>query len=302
MTHRTKRAWLIAGALTGCALAAIQILHDVRVPVGFLPGVAARVNGRDIDRASVERTVAGFDARLRTSEAAARDRVLTRMIDEELLVQHALDSGAAATDPEVRAALLRAAISRVNSEVASQSISADAMGVFYETHRSAYASPATYEVTPLYYESPNYPNLQDARRRAAAAQASVLAGEAVETLAPRADELPFVAPGTLATARTLANYFGSSAVAALDQIRPGETTQPGVFGRGVLVLYLNRRVAGASPALPGIHDLVQADVLRERQEGALENLLQSLRKAAQIDIAPSPPAQTVPPAQAAPPP
>jgi hypothetical protein len=261
MTHRTKRAWLIAGALTGCALAAIQILHDVRVPVGFLPGVAARVNGRDIDRASVERTVAGFDARL-----------------------------------------LRAAISRVNSEVASQSISADAMGVFYETHRSAYASPATYEVTPLYYESPNYPNLQDARRRAAAAQASVLAGEAVETLAPRADELPFVAPGTLATARTLANYFGSSAVAALDQIRPGETTQPGVFGRGVLVLYLNRRVAGASPALPGIHDLVQADVLRERQEGALENLLQSLRKAAQIDIAPSPPAQTVPPAQAAPPP
>jgi hypothetical protein len=293
MNHCTKRAWLIGGALTGCALAAIQILHDVRVPVRFLPGVAARVDGREIDQASVDRTVAGFDARLRKSEAVARDRVLTRMIDEELLVKHALDSGAAETDPEVRAALVRAAISRVNSEVQSQSASTDEMDAFYEKHRSAYASPATYEVTPLYYESPNYPNLQDARSRAEAAQASMLAGQAVEALELRADKLPFAAPGTLATARTLANYFGSSAVAALDQIRPGETTQPGVFGRGVLVLYLNRRVAGASPALPDIHDLVQADALREKQEDALENLLQSLRKAAQIDIAPS--AQPAPP-------
>jgi hypothetical protein len=32
--------------------------------------------------------------------------------------------------------------------------------------------------------------------------------------------------------------------------------------------------------------LVQADAMRERQENALENLLQSLRKTAQIDMAP----------------
>jgi hypothetical protein len=286
MTDRTRRAWLIAGALAGCALAAMQILHDVRLPVRFLPGVAARVNGREIDRASVDRTVAGFDARMRKPEAAVRDRVLTRMIDEELLVQHALDSGAAETDPEVRAALMRAAISRLNSEAASQPISTAEIDAFYGAHRSAYASSANYEVTPLYYESPDFPNLQEARRRADAGQASVLAGQAVETLERGADKLPFVAPGTLATARTLANYFGASAVTALDHIRPGETTQPGVFGRGVLVLYLNRRVAGASPSLPDIHDLVQADAMRERQESALENLLESLRKTAQIDIAP----------------
>jgi hypothetical protein len=280
MTHPTRRAWLIAGAVTGCALAAIQILHDLRVPVRFLPSVAARVNGREIDRSSVDRTVAGFDDRLRKSEASARERVLTRMIDEELLVQHALDSGAAETDPEVRAALVRAAINRVNSEVAAESIPADEIEAFYAAHRSAYASSATYAVTPLYYESP------DARRRADAVQASVHAGQAIESLQRLADPLPFVAPGSLATARTLANYFGASAVAALDQIRPGETTRPDPFGRGVLVLYLSQRVDGASPALPSILDLVQADAMRERQENALENLLQSLRKTAQIDMAP----------------
>jgi hypothetical protein len=152
MTHPTRRAWLIAGAVTGCALAAIQILHDLRVPVRFLPSVAARVNGREIDRSSVDRTVAGFDDRLRKSEASARERVLTRMIDEELLVQHALDSGAAETDPEVRAALVRAAINRVNSEVAAESIPADEIEAFYAARRSAYASRRTHDAEPTRFK------------------------------------------------------------------------------------------------------------------------------------------------------
>src|SRR5882757_8989600 len=132
MTLPGRRAWLIAGAVTGCLLSAIQILHDARVPVRFLPGVAARVNGREIDAAGVDRTVAGLDARLRNSEAAARERVVSRMIDEELLVQHALDSGAAETDPEVRAALVRAAIARVTSEISSQSVSESEIGAYYQ--------------------------------------------------------------------------------------------------------------------------------------------------------------------------
>src|SRR5713101_5202308 len=166
MTSRARRAWLIGGALTGCVLAAIQILHDARIPVRFLPGIAARVNGREIDTASVDRTVAGLDVRLRNSEPDARRRVISRMIDEELLVQHALDSGAAESDPEVRAALVRAAITRVNTEVASQSVSESEVGAFYQSHRSAYASPAAYQVTPLYFESRTFPETDEAQRRA----------------------------------------------------------------------------------------------------------------------------------------
>ncbi|MDB6082675.1 MAG: peptidyl-prolyl cis-trans isomerase [Gammaproteobacteria bacterium] len=286
MTHPTRRAWLIAGAMIGCALAAIQILHDVRVPILFLPSVAARVNGREIDRTAVDRTVAGFDDRLRRPDSSVRDRVLTRMIDEELLVQHALDSGAAETDPEVRAALARAAISRLNSEVSAESMSVDEIEAFYATHRPAYAGAATYEVTPLYYDSPDFPNLLDARRRADTAVANMHAGQAIEAQRRLADPLPLVPPGSMATARTLANYFGASIVAALDRIRPGETTPPDPFGHGVLILYLNKRVEGMSPPLSSIRELVQADALRDKQENALEHLLQSLRKAAQIDMAP----------------
>jgi parvulin-like peptidyl-prolyl isomerase len=286
MTSGARRAWLIAGALTGCLLSAIQILHAARIPVGFLPGVAARVNGRDIEAASVDRTVAGLDARLRNSEQAARKRVVSRMIDEELLVQHALDSGAAETDPEVRAALVRAAVTRVNSEVSSQSVSESEIGAFYQSHRSAYASPAEFQVTPLYFESRAFPDMEEAQRRADSARAGVRAGQTVESLRRAADVLPFGPPAQLATARTLANYFGWPLADELGRIQAGQTTEPATFGRGVLLLYLNQRVDGATPNLQSIHDLVQADALRDKQEAALEELLASLRKSAHIDISP----------------
>src|ERR1700731_3378980 len=199
MTSSARRTWLVFGALTGCLLAAIQIFHDARVPVRFLPGVAARVNGREIDAASVDRTVAGFDARVRNSQPAARERVVSRMIDEELLVQPALDSGAAETDPEVRAAVVRAAITRVNSEIASQSVSEWEIAAFYQSHRSAYASPAAYQVTPLYFESRAFPRVEDARQRADPARAAIRAGRAVESLRRAADVLPFEPPAQLAT-------------------------------------------------------------------------------------------------------
>jgi hypothetical protein len=289
MTDRSRRAWLITGAFTGCALAATQILHDVRMPVQLVPGVAARVNGREIDAVSVNRTVASFDARLRASAPYARERVVSRMIDEELLVQHSLDSGSAETDPEVRAALVRAAITRVNSEVAAQSVSEEELEAFYKTHRTAYTSPASYEVTPLYFESATYPDLREAQRRADEARAGIHSGQPFETLPRGVDPLPFVPPQHLMTARTLANYFGSLLAADLDHTQVGKMTQRADFGRGVLMLYLNRRVDSETPSLPTIRELVLADAMRAKQDIALEKLLRSLRKAARIDLAATPP-------------
>jgi hypothetical protein len=285
-TDGARRAWLCAGALAGCLLGAAQILHDLRVPVRLLDGVAARVNGREIDSSSVERTVAGSDAALRATGAAAGNRVLARMIDEELLLQQALDSGVAETDPEVRAALVRAAINRVNAETAALPVTRGDIEAYFAEHRAAYASPTRYAVTPLYFEAEQFPDLRTARQRAWAARAGFRAGQPVELLARAADTLPFVPPGELATANTLANYFGSNVVKSIDKVRIGDSTPPTNFGRGVLVVYVSRRIDSEIPALDSIESLVQADLLREQQETALARLLDSLHKAAHIDVAP----------------
>jgi hypothetical protein len=286
-TNGARRVWLLAGVLVGSLMGAAQILHDLRMPVRLLDGVAARVNGREIDSSSIERTVGGSDAALRATGAAAGNRVLARMIDEELLVQQALDSGAALTDPEVRAALVRAAINRVNTETAALPVTRGDVEAYFAAHRTAYATATRYKVTPMYFEAAQFPDLSAARQRAEAAREGFRAGQPLELLARAADTLPFVPPGELATAGTLVNYFGSTVVSSIDEVRIGGSTPPIDFGRGVLVVYVSRRIDGEIPALDGIESLVAADLLREQQETALARLLDSLHKAAHIDVAPA---------------
>ena len=290
MSDSFRRVCLVAAVILGCAFSAFQILHDVRAPMRFLPGTAARVNGRSIDADSVSRTVAGMDARDRRSESATRHDVLSRMIDEELLVQHALDSGAAETSPEVRAALVRSAITRVNAEEAAEPISDRELEEYFRAHSSVYATSARFEVTPLYFESPTFPDLAVAQSRATAARAQLTAGIPISQVIDKADRLPFASPGQLVTARTLANYFGPVNAQLLERLTPGQTTAATPLGHGVLLIYLSHKIPAEIPTLASVRDLVLADAMRERQEHALESLLASLHKSARIEFADSPPA------------
>ena len=290
MSDSFRRACLVTAVILGCAFCAFQILHDVRVPIRLLPGTAARVNGRSIDADSVNRTVAGMDARDRRSESATRHDVLSRMIDEELLVQHALDSGAAETSPEVRAALVRSAITRVNAEAAAEPIPDRELEEYFKAHSSLYGTSARFEVTPLYFESKTFPDLTVAQSRATEAGAQLRGGVPISQVINQADPLPFVPPGKLVTERTLASYFGPENTHLVEQLTPGQTTTTTPLGHGVLFIYLNQKVPAAVASLASVHELVVADAMRERQEHALETLLASLHKSARIEFADSPPA------------
>jgi PPIC-type PPIASE domain len=281
MSDTFRRACLVVAVVIGCVFSAIEILHEVRVPVRLLPGVAARVNGQSIDADSVNRTVAGLDARDRRT--GTRRDVLSRMIDEELLVQHALTSGAAETSPEVRAALVRSAITRVNAETAAEPISDSELAKYFEAHREAYATSARFDVTPLYFESGTFPNLGAAQNRATAAREHLRAGWTLHQVLHTADDVPFAHPHQLITARTFANYFGPVSADLVSQVTPGNTTEAIPLSRGVVIFYLNQKVAAEVPSLASVHDLVLADAMRDRQEHALETLLTSLRESAHIE-------------------
>jgi hypothetical protein len=258
-----------------------------------------------------------MDARVRLSETAARHDVLSRMIDEELLVQHALDIGAAATNPEVRAALVRSAITRVNSEAAAEPVSQGELERYFEAHKEVYAAVGSFDVTPVYFvagaaggdgeagaraadgaaEGPPggvaeaggpAAGANTAWSRSAAARAAVEGGAPIAQIAARADPLPFAPPGRRVSARTLANYFGPAIADAVGRLTAGHTTEVTQLGNGVVFLYLNNKTPGELPTLTSIRDLVAADALRDRQEHALEALLASLRHSAHIEFATTP--------------
>lgn len=302
MTEGFRRACLALAVVIGCAWSAFQILHDIRMPMQLLSGVAARVNGHQIDADSVNRTVAGMDARMRHSEDGARHEVLARMIDEELLVQHALDSGAAATNPEVRAALVRSAITRVNSEAAAEPMSDTELSGYFQAHKEVYATAASFDVTPVYFAAgeaigatasetvgaagggTTAPTLA----RAAAARSAIEAGASLDAVGTTADPLPFRSPGRRVSLRTLANYFGPAIADAIDHVAVGHATNVTRLGDGAIFIYLNNKTPGEIPPLATIRDLVAADAQRDRQEHALETLLASLKQSAHIEFAASP--------------
>jgi len=97
-----------------------------------------------------------------------------------------------------------------------------------------------------------------------------------------ADGLPFEPPGgwqRLARWPTISVASGRRS----DRLRPERRPTDGVRPWRLL-LYVNRRVDGATPALTSIHDLVQADACAEAGNCA-RSLLISLRKSRVIDIA-----------------
>jgi hypothetical protein len=249
MSERFRRVCLVAAVAAGSVVSSIQILH-LRTPLGLLPNVAARVNAREIDTDTVNRTVTGMNEH----DERTWHAVVSRMVDEELLVQHALESGAAQTNPEVRAALVRSAIARINAEAAAEAVSERELSEYFQAHRESYAMPARFAVTPLYF-----------------------------TRDERTGQAPFDFPARPVSARTLTTYFGPAAADVIGQLSPGQTSAPVRYGDGFVKFTLAEKAGGEIPALANIRDLVRADLLRDRQERALEALLTSLHHSARIE-------------------
>ena len=128
------RVWLAFGAAAGLALAAASLL---RAPDRDTPpeGSVALVNGVPIRTDSFRRLVAALDADRRSPLSDADHRhVLDRLIEEELLVQHAVDLGLVRTDRRVRADLVSAVLAAINAAADGYQPRPDEVEAFYTEH------------------------------------------------------------------------------------------------------------------------------------------------------------------------
>ncbi len=116
--HSTRATWLLfAGAMLGLGLAALGLLEERRKQATLPGSYAAVVGERTIRTVDYQRVLAGVESDLRNPiDDALRRRVLDRMIDEELLVQRALDLGLAVVDRRVRGELTSGLIDSIVSE------------------------------------------------------------------------------------------------------------------------------------------------------------------------------------------
>lgn len=133
--EKRARRLLALGAVVGTCLGGISAWRSDAFSAGSLPAeTVAQVNGRSVLREEFERAVSlvGGDRREPPS-AGDRAVVLERLIDEELLVQHALASGllepdASSEGRSVRDVVVRTMVEAATTEAADREPSEEDLG------------------------------------------------------------------------------------------------------------------------------------------------------------------------------
>ena len=244
-----SRSWLLAGGmLVGAALA---VFYIVRVPEPAEPtaDAIAWVDDRPISRSSYEnalQAVAG-DRKGGTLRDDDRERVLQRLIDQELLIDRAIELGLPERDPQIRNQLATAMIAFLVRRAEDEATAAEEaeLRAFYEEQRFRFERSAQYRVS--------------------------VEGGAVPL------------PDGLLLAKEIEQRLGPSAARKVAELGVGESVVIGQ-GEGRYTVHLVQRLDGALVPFDEARDAVEAAYLRDRSEAAVREFLEVARQHTDIRV------------------
>lgn len=278
----TRAPWLLfIGAAIGLALAILGIL-DLHVGAAALPpDAAARVGEHTILRADYERVLAGVENDRRNPiDAATRRRVLDRMIDEELLVQHALDLGLAEVDRRVRGELTSGLIDSIVGEANAEVASDEEVARHYKENIDFFTRPGRLRAETIFFS----PRRDDAHENVSAADRAALAlrelraGADPQEVGTRlGDGQVSALPNALLPKAKIRDYVGPGVLQVLEKIDVGSWSDPIETGGGVRLAHLLEREAPIVPSLKEVEPLVRQDLKRRRADELLRRYLDDLR-------------------------
>ena len=287
-SNAPRTPWLLfAGAAIGLALATFGLLEDLR-DARTLPAESAAVVGdRTIRRVDYLRVLAGVEEDLRNPvDDSMRRRVLERMIDEELLVQRALDLGLAVVDRRVRGDLTSGLIDSVVSAADQSEPNERDVRTHFEENADFFTRPGRIRAETLYFSSrADEKRGAPATSRALTAREALLQGTSLEEVSRSfAEAQVSPPPNVLLPPSKLRDYVGPSVLKELHSIEVGAWTSPIESGGGIYLAHLLEREPARVPAIEEVESLVRQDLKRRRGDEALRAYLDSLRAETVVHI------------------
>lgn len=287
--QRSRPALLLAcGAALGALLAGWGVLRGGSGPrSGALPpGIVARVNGQLIRLEDYQRAVNGLAQDRRSGvDAEQRKLVLDRLIDDELLLQRALDLGLAHDDLRVRRSLTAAVIESVASEQEGVTPDDNELRAFYESDREFFTSPGQLRVRQIWLRAANAADATVAQQRAQQAVERLRQGEDFATVkAAVGDKELAPIPDALLPVSKLGDYLGPSAIRTAMTLAPGEVGEPVRSNTGYHVLQVVERNAAEPAPFDSVKSQVLAEYRRRAADKALRAYLEDLRRQADITV------------------
>ena len=278
------RIALFLGLVAGVALTGYGLLEKKR---GLPADAVAVVNGQPIPRDLYQRVVDGLAADREGTPVTPADRehVLSRMIDEELLVQEAVTLGMASRDRLARGYLVQAMIDFVGQRAQGEVPDEAALRSFYEAHPKEFARPGRLALRAMQFDV--YPGQPDEQglTRATAAKKALDAGELWEAVKKKYADDPIISiPATPLSAANVLEYLGPTATRAAFTQPAGKVGDPLRVKTGYLLLQITQRWDDQVPPFETVRDEVKSEWARKRSEEALQDYVSELRRAAVIQV------------------
>jgi peptidylprolyl isomerase len=272
---------LLSGAAIGLALAASGMLEPRGGGNALSAEVAAVVGERVIRRVDYERMLAGVEKDLRSPiDDATRRRVLERMIDEELLVQQALDLDLAAADRRVRGELVSGLVESVVTEVDRDEPSTAEIERHYRENVDFFTRPGRVHVQTIFFSRTR----KESEVRATEAREALEAGAALpEIEAQLGDPQIAAVPDGLLPQAKLRDYLGPAVVENLAELETGAWSAPVETAEGYRLIRVVAREGKEVPTFEEVEALVRRDLIRRRGDEALRRYLDGLRDQTQIE-------------------
>lgn len=283
----TARLLLACGAAAGLAAAAASLFDSAALGPAQGEGVVAVVNQRQIRRQELERATDAVAADRREPLSPADRRfVLDRMIEEELLIQHALALGLAERDRRVRSDLVSAVMGSLVASADGYAPEPGEVERFYSEQREFFARPGRTRLRQIFVGAePRRPEA-DARARAQEAARRLRAGEAWEDIAAAlGDAVIAEIPAAALPETEIGHYIGPSAARVASRLEPGATSEVLRSAQGFHLLQVLAREPERVPPLLEIEDQVRAELVRRAGDRAVRERLDTLRAAARVEIA-----------------
>jgi len=275
---------LAIGATVGLALAMASLMSAPGDPNALGDGVVARVNDTTIRAEDYLRAVAALasDRRNPLTEDDRR-RVLDRLIDEELLVQHALALGLAKHDRRVRADLVSSVMGSLVATTDGFEASESELTSFYEENRDYFTRPGRLRVRQIFNGVGSRHTQEEARDRAERAAARLAKGDDFATVKTALGDVEIApVPDALLPPAKLRNYLGPTVLRTAYALDVGAASDPLRSAQGYHVLVLVARKPATLPALADIEREVRAEMKRRAGDQAVRDRLDSLRRSGEV--------------------
>lgn len=271
-------ALLVAGAAVGLGFALWTAL-GVGPALERHGDAIAMVDGAPIARTVFDSAIDGLASAKRTPLTEAEKReALERIIDEELLLQRALELGLGESDPPSRKALVNAMLQFSIAEASKREPGDAELASFY-AERPKLIAPQPL----LIVRGVSFPIKDEAR--AQALKAALDAGVAFDAAVRRVGAEGLLLPNGPVIPSKIAEYAGASVRDAALSLQKGGTLGPLEIANRIVFVHLVDRTEAPPPPLAVVRDVVAEEWRKRETEKAFEAYLAGLRRKASISYA-----------------